>query len=569
MSNKQNENLWKADQRKQERQARLQSQKTRSGKKKPVKQKIKLGNLILIAILVLAILGLAANTLMQNGYRERHTTAVIVDGEEIPANELNFYASLSGQALGQLFPNGLFAPNAIESLNSPSFSGEEGRTVRDDVINLAKNQLVNDHISLKEAAAEAKLDSAEGERTADELIKNLRNAAAQNGVSLNKLIELQYGPGNNEKTVRQLISNFVQAEAYRKSKLESFKPSPEEAAKIYEEDPSEYDEVSFRIVQLMATEAEMHDFSKGPVFEGTAEEAKKMDLEAYLEQRKQELPAEDEVGELPDETADTETSEEEEKTAEEEQREQELLENAKLRAEEMASKIEKEEDFVSLQGLYCPVDNLKQVIDNPDISLQKGRQGTLTPELAEVIFDEGVVPGDVKVFEAKGSYWVVYIVGSGRNEERAYSARHILFTVNPDASEAQKSEVKARAEEVLNEFKSGEQSAERFAELAEEYSEDPGSKNNGGLYENVKAGEFVPEFEAFALDPNTKPGDVTIVESQHGYHIIYFVGLEEESWVKEIQDNVAREAFREWLEESQDKVEVKEAKGIKYVLPIY
>ncbi len=81
---------------------------------------------------------------------------------------------------------------------------------------------------------------------------------------------------------------------------------------------------------------------------------------------------------------------------------------------------------------------------------------------------------------------------------------------------------KAKADEVLAKAKAGED----FAKLADELSEDPGNKDpktnkgKGGLYENIKKGDFVPEFENAALA--LQPGQIadTPIETQFGYHII-------------------------------------------------
>lgn len=75
---------------------------------------------------------------------------------------------------------------------------------------------------------------------------------------------------------------------------------------------------------------------------------------------------------------------------------------------------------------------------------------------------------------------------------------------------------RAKAEEVLARAKNGED----FTALAKEFSEDPGSKDKGGLYENVRKGQFVPEFEAAALA--LEPGQIApqLVETKYGYHII-------------------------------------------------
>ncbi len=82
-------------------------------------------------------------------------------------------------------------------------------------------------------------------------------------------------------------------------------------------------------------------------------------------------------------------------------------------------------------------------------------------------------------------------------------------------------EKKAKAEEVLNRAKAGED----FAKLANEFSEDPGNKDakgepQGGIYKDVTKGRMVKPFEEAALA--LEPGQVapTLVESDFGYHII-------------------------------------------------
>lgn len=82
--------------------------------------------------------------------------------------------------------------------------------------------------------------------------------------------------------------------------------------------------------------------------------------------------------------------------------------------------------------------------------------------------------------------------------------------------ELDQSAKKTKAEEILNRVKAGED----FAKLAKEFSEDPGSKDKGGLYEGVTMGQFMPEFEKAALA--LEPGQVSpaLVETTYGFHII-------------------------------------------------
>lgn len=76
---------------------------------------------------------------------------------------------------------------------------------------------------------------------------------------------------------------------------------------------------------------------------------------------------------------------------------------------------------------------------------------------------------------------------------------------------------KAKGNEVLQRLKNGED----FAALAKEFSEDPGSKEKGGLYENQMVdGGFDKTFEGAALA--LEPGQFTqeLVKTPFGYHII-------------------------------------------------
>lgn len=76
------------------------------------------------------------------------------------------------------------------------------------------------------------------------------------------------------------------------------------------------------------------------------------------------------------------------------------------------------------------------------------------------------------------------------------------------------------ANQVLERLDKGE----KFEDLARELSTDPGSAQNGGVYENIGRGEFVPEFEK-AMFEDLQPGEVTTtpVQTQFGYHIIKLI----------------------------------------------
>ena len=79
------------------------------------------------------------------------------------------------------------------------------------------------------------------------------------------------------------------------------------------------------------------------------------------------------------------------------------------------------------------------------------------------------------------------------------------------------------AETLLADWKAGEATEESFGELAKLYSEDPGRKEEGGLYTDVYEGQMVAEFEQWTFDESREYGDTGIVRTSYGFHIMYFV----------------------------------------------
>jgi parvulin-like peptidyl-prolyl isomerase len=91
------------------------------------------------------------------------------------------------------------------------------------------------------------------------------------------------------------------------------------------------------------------------------------------------------------------------------------------------------------------------------------------------------------------------------------SVRHILIS-----SETRKPE---EALKIAQDLEARLKKGEDFAKLAKEFSEDPGSKETGGLYENTVVTQWVPEFKDAAL--NQPVGEVgPPVKTSYGYHII-------------------------------------------------
>lgn len=145
-----------------------------------------------------------------------------------------------------------------------------------------------------------------------------------------------------------------------------------------------------------------------------------------------------------------------------------------------------------------------------------------------------------------------------------YSARHILVKVKTSDQDKEgntDAEAKAKIAKIQAELKAGK----KLADLAKEYSDDPGSKNNGGLYENFPAEQMVAEFgnavKSQAIGVVGAP-----VKTQFGYHLIEVTAKTPKGSVKPLE-TVKPEIQKVIGPERQEQVWKEYIEGIKKEIP--
>ena len=116
------------------------------------------------------------------------------------------------------------------------------------------------------------------------------------------------------------------------------------------------------------------------------------------------------------------------------------------------------------------------------------------------------------------------------------SIRHILLiptggTVSEDgtvkAGKAKWKDCQQKAQEILRDWKQnylanvmGKDAY--FAQKASQLSADEGSRNNGGLYENLQKGQLIDVLDQWCFDESRKEGDSAVIRSKLGYHVVFF-----------------------------------------------
>jgi len=169
-------------------------------------------------------------------------------------------------------------------------------------------------------------------------------------------------------------------------------------------------------------------------------------------------------------------------------------------------------------------EDLKKTVNPTDAELQDFYKQNMaryanaipaTRKIQYVAFDASKVPGGKPaVSDAEIQAYYAAHQAEYKTEEEV-KTRHILITSKAGADAQTDSAAKAKAQDVLKQLQAGG----NFADLAKKYSDDPGSKDQGGELPLIPTASLDPAYAkaAMALNPGQTSG---LVKSAFGYHII-------------------------------------------------
>ena len=468
---------------------------------------------------IAAVLVVALVLVLNSGLTNK-LTAFTVGSKSYNTAEVNYhyanqYMSFANQYGQYASIFGLDTSNGIRGLDKQECSMTDGGTWKDYFLDAARQELVQATVLGQYAAENGISLDADELAQIDASFEGLDEQALSYGYgSGNKMLAANYGSGVNQKIVREAYKQSQLAAKAAEALTDSFTYTDEQLKEQYASYHGERDYFDYAYVYVTAekveTAAEDGTTSSAPTEEtlkAAGEKAAKI-VETY----------EAAAGDSP----------------------AVRLNNAAADAGESASN-------------------------------QTHVQGSGVPALAWMA-DASRKAGDVTTeADDNGCYVVVFLAHDDNNYVTA-NVRHILVRAEADAdgnyTDEAKAAAKAKAEEILAEFESGDKTEESFAALAEEYSEDTGSNTNGGLYENVAKGQMVEEFDAFCYAGH-KPGDTGIVYGESGsyagYHVIYYVG-EGMVYSDSIADSALRTADVEaWMDAAEEANPTKDGFGMKFV----
>ena len=250
------------------------------------------------------------------------------------------------------------------------------------------------------------------------------------------------------------------------------------------------------------------------------------------------------------------------------------MEAAKAKADAFVAAVNSSDDkdtaFAELAPDYVSEDDKEDYEADPDASLHTGTVGSSLSyqSFGKWLMDDSRANGDVGVVESSSGYYAVMLVNRYRDETATADIRHILITASgadaddPATEDVDESKVptqealdaaKAEAEDILAQWEAGDKTADSFGALAEQYSDDPGSNTNGGLYEQVYQGQMVTEFNDWCFDPARQTGDTGIIHNEStGYHVMYFVGYDQPYWEIQVSADLVNDAVDTFYEEKTE-----------------
>jgi peptidyl-prolyl cis-trans isomerase SurA len=202
------------------------------------------------------------------------------------------------------------------------------------------------------------------------------------------------------------------------------------------------------------------------------------------------------------------------------------------KADDLYQQLEQDADF---KQMAMRESNGSNALNGGDLGKRKASE---LPELFLKAI-ENLKPGDIsKPVRSASGFHILKVIDTSSNAEMVTQthARHILIRTSADIDDDQ-------ARDTLLQLKQRIEQGENFADLANEYSEDPGSKIKGGDLGWANPGMFVAEFERVmaSLSENEISDPF---KSQFGWHLMQVLGRREINMSSTIMETKAMQAIR-------------------------
>ena len=493
-----------------------------------------------VAVALVLAIGLVAfgiNAYKSSGITERMTTALTIGDHKLSSAELSYYYFDAINSTYQEWYNTygdytstylsmLYGLDLSKPLNEQIYDKENNKSYGDYFIDLAVGDAVSAY-TLYDMAVKANhvLDDA-NKASLDDAIKNLDAARAAAGyASIGEYLKAYYGNGATEKTFIKYLEIAAMANSYEMAVYGDLTYTADELNAYSEEHYNEFSSFSYDTFYMPIDDFLMCTANK----DDKDHEHSQEELDATMAAAQ--AAADSIIAANP---ADEEAF------------------NAAIKAIDAYAESESDKCTVNVDLLYSSINNTEIAEWLADNSRKVG-DATIITNKTETTDEDG------NTTSKPYGLTIVFFRGRNDNDMKLVNVRHILNsftgattdkdgnTISPTSSIEKSKEIITALEE---NWLAGSADEESFKALAMTNSTDSGSVANGGLYENVYPGQMVSAFNDWCFDESRQPGDHGIVETEYGFHLMYFVGHSAQSFREYMVENVMRnEEYEAWYQE--------------------
>ncbi len=469
---------------------------------------------VIVAVLVL---------LWNSNVFQRNATALTVGDKTYSAAEVqySYYAAYSDVRSSSYFS--YMGVDTSRSIGSQTMSdtakmlcgvtSEDSLTWGEYLMDKAKSNLQTSQSMLAAAEKEGFTWTDAMQSEYDEIIASVKSSAKSAGYTYKNYVKAMYGTLVTTGVFESMAKDSVLLTAFQNDYLSKLNYTDEEIEKYYQDNKSTFDVADYDYIRFSGTTSATKD-ADGNTVDATQEE-----MDAAIAAAKDGANA--------------------------------AL--ARFRNGESLEDIAKDYDIAT----YYPVTDGSNTSDT----------------VATWVFEKATAAGESTVLDDGTNYYVAVFHKLGRQEYNTVDVRHILIKVDTSSLDTKsetyeqdladlKAQKKAEAEKILQEWKDGAATEASFGELADKYSADSPA---GGLYEKVYKGQMVTNFNDWCFDASRKTGDTDIVETNFGYHIMYFVGEDLPYWRVRVTNTMTNNDLNAWVASLQQEYTVTEGSGMKYV----
>ena len=449
---------------------------------------------VVAVVLVVAILGATVFfTMLNNGALNASLTALTVDSHKISPGMLNYFYVEAREELksnlGSLWSMMVDENYPLSQQPSPY---EEYETWGDYVANVAMNKATQMYKLCDHAAANGFTLSEEGRKAVEDELDVLNDIVALYGYpSVDGYISSTYGSGTNFENYKEFLTLRRTASEYSAAKINELQYSQDQIDAYYADNKEKYDEVSFQMFDITADMMENKDTA----------------------------------------LADCEEA-----------------------AKNMAESVTSIEQFNELCKQYVSEDRYKYY-DNGAITFNRDKTAAeVAEECAEWLFSDERKPGDTTYIafetEENDGFHVLHFVEKTDLNYNVVTFHQIVIETTSDKEDIL-AVAESEAMDILNEFQSSDadhQTEQGFLSLISQYTNaNSEASSYNGTYENAGHGAVSNEYDEWLFAEERQPGDVAVVKSEQGYHVVYFSGKGDTYYNYHITEAMRSADYNAWM----------------------